>query len=98
MQYRVYLTIPNLPLEPEEAWEPLIETLERDAAELGPVIGWDGDDAHVIVAADAPDPTAATRIAVDALADARQRTGQQDRYSLRVEVEHVAEGDRPVPA
>jgi hypothetical protein len=41
MEYRIFVQIPGVPLADEGSWERLIGWLERNHADLGPVISWD---------------------------------------------------------
>lgn len=61
MEFRAWITVPGLPFDAEERWEPFIGHLEREHAEHGPILGWDGDVAHVVVSMDARSDSAAAR-------------------------------------
>lgn len=87
MEYRVYLRIPGLSFADEGRWEPLIETLERDRGELGPVIGFDDGAAEVIVALDCESEAVAATKAVEVVAEALQAVGLAELYPRGVEVE-----------
>ena len=87
-EYRLWITVPDLPLEQEQGWEPLIEFLERRHGELGPVLSWDGEGgATVVIALDSDSEAHAARTGVDVIADALHRTGLGSRYPQLVEVE-----------
>ncbi|MDP2710272.1 MAG: hypothetical protein Q8O56_03550 [Solirubrobacteraceae bacterium] len=50
--HRVWTTITSLPFDDEARWEPVITSLERDHADLGPVISFEADGSAVIILAD----------------------------------------------
>ncbi len=91
MTFRAYITLPGLPVDDEAAWEPFIEALERDAGELGPVIGWRGSDAEVILAADAADEAAAAAIATAAVRSALDAVRSASSGPSRIELEPIDE-------
>jgi hypothetical protein len=92
MEHRVWLTIPNLPFSAEQAWEPIITTLEHDHGELGPVISFEADGSAIIVLADdSPDAAHAAHEAVAAVVDTLRSLGRGDLYPTAVKVQ-------PVPA
>jgi len=90
MEFRVYITVPNLPVEPDSVWQPLAEALERDHSELGPVIGWHGDDAEVVVSTDADDEAHAAGIATAAVGAALHAAGLGERYPSAIEIEPIS--------
>lgn len=97
-EYRVWITVPNLPFSAEAEWEPFIEHLEtRCDEELGPVLSWDGDKALVIASVDTDGEASAAQRVVDAVAEALRNTGLGDRYPDAVEVERIDERE-PVTA
>jgi len=97
-EYRVWITVPNLPFIRETEWEPFIECLEtRHDEDLGPVLSWDGDKALVIASLETEDEASAARRVVDAVAEALRHAGLGDRYPDGVEVERIDERE-PVTA
>ena len=89
MEFRAYLTIPNLSFQDEARWEPFIQALERDHPELGPVIGWGEAGAEVIIAMDSESEAAAARHGVDAVTQCLRAVGLGDLYPHGVEIELV---------
>lgn len=96
-EYRAWVTVPGLPFGAEDRWEPVIEKLERDAPDLGPVIGWTGDVAHFVVSADVDDPAELAERAVSAISRALRAAGHGDLYPAAFEVE-AAEDEQLVAA
>jgi hypothetical protein len=90
-EYRLWITVPDLPLgnlDDDQPWEPWLEFLERNHGDLGPVLTWDGEGgAIVIIALDADSEAHAVSTGVDVVSDALHRTGLSDRYPRLVEVE-----------
>jgi hypothetical protein len=87
-EYRLWITVPDLPLEDERSWEPWIDFLEHNHGELGPILTWNGKGgAMVIIALDSDSEALAARAGVEVVADALHRTGLGDRYPQLVEVE-----------
>jgi len=95
MEYRGWISVPGLPFDEEAKWEPVIEQLERDAANFGPVIGWDENGAQIVVSTEATDQTSAAREFYDLVIDGLRACGLTDLYPTRVEVEPA---DDLVPA
>lgn len=86
-EYRLWITVRELPLSAEARWLPLIEDLEQRHGDLGPVISWEGSDAVVVIALDSDSEAHAARTGVEVIADALHRSGLGDRYPRLVEVE-----------
>lgn len=91
MEFRIHTTLPGLPVEDEEAWEPLIEDLERNHPEFGPVIGWNEGNAQIVLATDAADPAEASRTAMQIITDALRASGLGHLYAAEFEVEPADE-------
>ena len=91
-EYRLWITVPQLPVSAEARWQPLIGHLERYHADLGPVLSWDGADAVLVIAFDSDSEAHAARTGVGVVADALHRTGLGDRYPRLVEVEKTLVG------
>jgi hypothetical protein len=87
-EYRVWVTVPNLPHTEEAKWEPVINYLEDRYDQFGPVIGWDGSAAELILATDAEDEAGAAQSCFAAVAEALHQSGCGHDYptSLRVEL------------
>jgi hypothetical protein len=97
MEYRIFVQIPGVPLADEASWERLIGWLERNHADLGPVISWDDSTtACVTVATDAED-AAAAEIASGAVSRALHATDLGALYPRAIEVE-PADAEEPVAA
>jgi hypothetical protein len=96
-EYRLWITVPDLPLADEGRWQPLIAHLEGHYGRLGPVIGWDRDVASIVVALQADSEARAVQEGVDAVAASLHEVGLGDHYPTSVEVEAVTE-DEPIPA
>jgi hypothetical protein len=94
--YRVTITIPNLPIEAEGQWGPFITRLERSAAAGGPILAWDRGDAQVLIAVSGPDEAGAARVALTQVIDSLRATDLADRYPSRLEFEPEQAGE-PVP-
>ena len=91
VEHRIWLTIPNLPFDDEQAWEPIITALEREHGELGPTISFEPDgSATIVVADDTPDAAHAARGAIAAVIDTLRAVGRDDLYPTAVEVEVVS--------
>lgn len=63
MEYEVRARIPGLTLEDEQAWERVIEWLERDLPEYGPVLAFDDGIAEITTTIDAETASGAANIA-----------------------------------
>lgn len=90
-EYRVWITVPDLPFSADDVWEPLIDELERRHGDLGPVLSWDGADMTVVLATDSDSEARAAQTGIDAVAGALHRAGLGSRYPASVEVELVEE-------
>ena len=93
MEYRAWITVPGLAFEDEERWEPFITSLERERADLGAIIGWDGDDAYVVVTTDAPDRATAALELLAAVGDALRRACLEDAEPRVARIEVVPEDE-----
>jgi hypothetical protein len=51
MDYRIYITVLDLPVSDEETWEPIIKHLESNT-DFGPVISFDGTCATFTMSTD----------------------------------------------
>jgi hypothetical protein len=88
MEYRLWITVPDLPFEAEERWEPFIRRMEKDHQNLGPVLTWDGEGGTiVIVAVDTDNEAHAVAQGIEAVADALNAAGLGDHYPASVEIE-----------
>lgn len=96
-EYRLWITVPGLPLADEDQWERLIDHLEEHHGELGPAIGWDRDVASIVVSLEADSEARAVQGGVDAIAASLHEVGLGDHYPTSVEVETVTE-EEPIPA
>ena len=98
MEYRIWITVPDLPLADERKWEPFVERFEQRHPQLGPVLGWEGGEAVVVVSTLAADEADAARIAADATADVLHACDLGDRYPAALAVEPAGEERTQVPA
>lgn len=88
MEYRAWVTVPELPLSAQEQWEPLMHYMETVQADFGPIISWaSGDAANLVLFTDAPDESTAAQMMYDAVVDGLRASGLANRYPVRVEVE-----------
>lgn len=98
VEYRIWVTIPQLPLSAESTWEPFIERFEERHGDLGPVLGWEDGTASVVVSTAAADEAEAARVATDATIDVLHVCGLGDHYPSALEVERVEDERDQVPA
>lgn len=89
MEYRLWITIPDLPLDDEDRWEPLARCLELEFSDFGPVFTWTEDHLVAIIALDAGSEAEAALLGVGIIADALQRVGLSDRYPIALDVEEA---------
>lgn len=88
MEYRTWITVADMPVENEALWLPLIERLEHDEPELGPVVSWvDERTMQVVFALDGDSRSAAATDAVTVLGEALRAVGLGDRFPAAIEVE-----------
>lgn len=95
-EYRLWITIPSLPIADEDRWEPLIAKLEN-GYDLGAVIGWHDDTAEIVVSLPSDSEAHATRVAIGAITEALEATELSELYPSSVEVEAVSQ-DALTPA
>lgn len=92
MEFRVWITVTGLPFAHEDLWEPVINRLEHDHSELGPVIGWDDEHrARFVVSLDADDFAHAASVAEAAISDALRAAS--DAHVLTIEASATNERD-----
>ena len=89
-EFRAFITIPALPFTAEDTWEPLAAALERDHAERGPILNWEGEDLQVVLSMAAEDQALAVRTLVGDVTDALRAAGLGDRYPSAFELEAIA--------
>ena len=94
-EIRARITVPDLPCDDDEQWEPLAEALERDHGEYGPILAWERDDLVAVVSMDATDRAHAAQVLVGAVTDSLHRAGLGDRYPMAIELEVIAEPEPP---
>lgn len=88
MEYRVWISIANMPFRQEALWLPLVEHLETKHPELGPIASWDDDMTMVLVlAAHHADRAAAADLAAGVVNDALHAAGLIDRSPTVLRVE-----------
>jgi hypothetical protein len=97
MEYRAWISVPGLPLEAEQRWEPLIERLEREHHDYGPILAWEADGAQVVLSTDAPSEAIAARDLYHAVAESLRATGLSELYPTRVAIVPVS-ADQITPA
>lgn len=94
--YRGYVTIPGLPAaEHDDRHDRLIDVLEREHPELGPILGGTAEGVQVVLSTDALGPAKAAGEFVSAVADALHDAALGDLYPGAVEVEPVVEEPSP---
>lgn len=88
MEHRVWISIANMPFREEALWLPLIEHLEQEHAELGPIASWDDDLTMVLVLTEhRTDRAAAAELATGVVNDALHAAGLLDRSPTVFRVE-----------
>ena len=90
-EIRARITVPDLPCDDEQQWEPFADALERDHGEFGPILAWERDDLVTVLSMDATDRAHAAQVLVSAVIDSLRRAGLGDRYPTAIELEEVAE-------
>jgi hypothetical protein len=91
MEYRVWISIAEMPFREEEQWLPFIEHLEKEHPELGPIASWDDDLTMILVlASEQADRAAAAELAAAAVSCALHATALADRFPSVFRVEPVA--------
>lgn len=71
MEYRTWTSIAEMSFGDERRWLPVMEHLEREHEELGPIASWDDETTMVIVlASDEQDEATAARHAAGIVSDA----------------------------
>jgi hypothetical protein len=86
MEYRAWISVPGLPVEAAQRWEPLIERLEHEHGEFGPILAWEHDGAQLVLSTDAPNEAVAARDMYHAVAESLRATGLAELYPARVEI------------
>lgn len=86
MEYRARIAVPDLPVEDEPRWGPLIDHLEAEFGGFGPVLSWEGDSMLVVMSTETNDRSTAARTLFDAVADSLSSVGLVDYYPASVEV------------
>ena len=87
MEYRARIEVPELPVEDESRWGPLMDRLVGDCGEFGPVLSWEGDSVLVVMSTEAADRSTAARRLFDAVTECLVSVGLSDLYPVSVEVE-----------
>ena len=90
-EIRARITVPDLPCDDEQRWEPLADALERDHGAFGPILAWERDDLVTVLSMDATDRAHAVQVLVGAVTDSLHRAGLGDRFPTAIELEEVAE-------
>lgn len=93
MELRARITVPSVPYDRPDLWEPLIERLERDAGQYGPVLTWtdDWDGLVVTMSADVPSNAHLAVDAVQKVARAIRLENLGDAYPSKIEIEPAEE-------
>jgi hypothetical protein len=92
MEYRIWISLANMPFADEPTWLPLIDRLESDHRELGSIASWDDETTMVIVLADdQPDRATAAENAARIVSEALHATLLADRFPSVFQVEPVAD-------
>lgn len=92
-EFEMRLTMADLSISDREAHRALMEALERDAADLRPVLSWEVGRAIVTLTTNAEETTAAqaAKLAVGAASDALSAAGLDSLYVQSVELITVLE-------
>jgi hypothetical protein len=96
-EYRAWITIPGLPIEPDDASIALHRVLDRDHSEFGPILGGDADGVQVILSMNAPDPASAVGEFHAAVVDSLRATGLDHLHPSKIELE-LLDDQAPVAA
>lgn len=94
---RAYVTVPGITLGDETKWEPLIEHLEREAHDVGPILSFNAAGAELVMSFDVGDQAAAAARAVSVVTDALHATGLGEHHVAAVELEAIT-ADELAPA
>jgi hypothetical protein len=86
-EYRAWITIPGLPIEPDHASLALHRALDRDHGELGPILGGDADGVQVVLSTNATDPAAAAGKLHAAVLHSLRVAGLEHLYPSAIELE-----------
>jgi hypothetical protein len=89
MEYRIWISVADVPFSDESKWMPLTEHLERAHPELGPVASWEDDWTTIvlILANDEPDPATAAENAARIVSEALHAAGLADHFPTVYQVE-----------
>jgi hypothetical protein len=90
-EYRAWITIPGLPIDPDDASIELHRILDRDHGELGPILGGDAEGVQVVLSVNASDPAAAAGELHAAVVDSLRSAGLEHLYPSAIELEVVDE-------
>ncbi|HYM56301.1 MAG TPA: hypothetical protein VES97_13135 [Solirubrobacteraceae bacterium] len=92
MEYRVWIVVADMPFRDEAKWLPLVERLERERPEFGPVASWDDEATMVLTLAhDEPDRAAAAESATRVVGEALRATALADHFPVVFRVEPAAD-------
>ncbi|GEM_PF-6582246 len=92
MEYRLHLTVSDLPLHAEGATQGLLDSLCAERGASAPALVWNGDDLEVAIGFDAESEAQAVRRGVEALAAALDANGLGTRYPSKVAVQPLDRG------
>ena len=90
-EIRARITVPDLPCDDEQQWEPFADALERDHGDFGPILAWERDDLVAVLSMDATDRAHGALVLVGAMIDPLHQAGLGDRYPTAIELEEVGE-------
>jgi hypothetical protein len=91
MEFRVWITIGDLPFPEESKWLPVIERLERTHPELGPIASWDDEQTMVIVmVVDAPNRATVAERTATIISETLSTTGLTDQFPSVFRIEPAA--------
>lgn len=90
------VTVPGLPVDDEETWEPFLSRLEEDHGEFGPIMTWTGGypewpDGVVVLATDADNEEDAVNQLVGVVRQGLKDSGLTEHAPTDVEVELVVD-------
>jgi hypothetical protein len=88
VEYRIWISLADMPFREERKWLPLTEHLEREHPEFGPIASWDDEKTMVLTLAhDEPDRASAAESATRVLSSALRATDLADHLPVVFEVE-----------
>ena len=88
-EFRAHITVAGLPIRDTARWEPFRDALEREHANLGPILSWRTGVLVVALAADCDDQAEAAAVMIAAVTDSLRAAGLGALYPAVIELEPV---------